>query len=235
MTSAEILKQLEKLGSPGTANVLMKHGAKSPCYGVKVEDLKKIHKQVKTNHDLAMQLFNSGVFDAMYLAGLVIDGSTMTEKELNAWAETDYGSSISSYTVPWVASENEAGLKLALKWIDSKKEFVAVAGWSTLGAIVSLKEDNDLDMALIKTLMERITKTIDTAPNRVKQAMNSFIIQVGSYIAPLTDTAIKAAAKMGKVKVDVGDTACKIPDAAEYINKVKARGSLGKKKKTVKC
>jgi hypothetical protein len=35
--------------------------------------------------------------------------------------------------------------------------------------------------------------------------------------------------------VDMGGTACKVPGAADYINKVKAHGGLGKKKKTVKC
>ena len=54
------------------------------------------------------------------------------------------------------------------------------------------------------------------------EAMNNYLIGIGSYVSPLTDSALKAAAKIGKVKVDVGDTACKIPDAADYINKVKA-------------
>jgi 3-methyladenine DNA glycosylase AlkD len=235
MTSAEILKKLQQLGSEGTASVLMKHGAHKPCYGVKVEDLKKIQKQVKTDHDLAMELFNSGVFDAMYLAGLVMDGASMTKKEIESWAFTNYGSSISSYTIPWVASESKFGMELALKWIESDKEFVAVSGWATLSAIISIKADDELDMALLKQKVDQVVKKINAAPNRVRQAMNGYIIGLGSYVAPLTDYALEAAAKIGKVKVDVGDTACKIPDATEYINKVKTRGSLGKKRKTVKC
>ena len=235
MTSKEILKKLEQLGNEGTARVLINHGAKKPCYGVKVEDLKKIQKLVKVDHDLALELFNSGVFDAMYLAGLIMDGSEMTKKEIISWAETDYGSSISSYTIPWVASESKFGLELALKWIESDKEFVAVSGWATLAAIASLKNDDELDLPLFQSLIDLIVKKINTAPNRVRQAMNNYLIGIGSYVSPLTDSALKAAAKIGKVKVDVGDTACKIPDAADYINKIKARGTIGKKRKTVKC
>jgi hypothetical protein len=44
-----------------------------------------------------------------------------------------------------------------------------------------------------------------------------------------------AAAQIGPVYVDTNGTSCKVPDAIDYINKVKDRGSLGKKKKTVKC
>ena len=52
---------------------------------------------------------------------------------------------------------------------------------------------------------------------------------------PLTDLAIETARKIGKVSVDMGGTACKVPLAADYIKKVQARGSIGKKRKTAKC
>jgi 3-methyladenine DNA glycosylase AlkD len=235
MKSAEILKKLKLAGNESTANVLMKHGAQSPCYGVKVEELKKIQKVVKTDHDLAMELFNSGVFDAMYLAGLVMDGATMTKKELQLWADTNYGSSISSYTVPWVASESKFGHELAVQWIESDKEFVAVSGWATLSAIATITRDEDLNIALLKKLLSRVVEKINTAPNRVKQAMNNFVISIGCYVAPLTADALKVAAKISPVKVDVGDTACKIPLAAEYIQKLETKGTIGKKRKNVKC
>jgi 3-methyladenine DNA glycosylase AlkD len=235
MTSKEVLKKLEQLRNEGTSKILMKHGAKSPCYGVKVEELKKIQKQVKTDHGLAIELFNSGIFDAMYLAGLIMDGAGMTKKELTSWADTNYGSSISSYTVPWVASENKLGQELALQWIESNKEFVAVSGWATLSCILSTRPDEELDIALLRKLLNRVVENIHTSPNKVKQAMNNFVISLGSYVAPLTAEALKAAGKIGKVKVDVGDTDCKIPMAADYINKVKAKDGIGKKRQTVKC
>jgi hypothetical protein len=46
---------------------------------------------------------------------------------------------------------------------------------------------------------------------------------------------METAAKIGRVTVDVGATDCKVPYAPDYINKARARGSLDKKKKTVKC
>jgi 3-methyladenine DNA glycosylase AlkD len=235
MTSKEVLKKLEQLGNEGTAKVLMKHGAKYPCYGVKVAELKKIQKQVKTNHGLAIELFNSGVFDAMYLAGLIMDGASMTKKELMSWADTNYGSSISSYTVPWVATENKLGPELALQWIESDKEFVAVSGWATLSCIVSIRSDEELDIDLLRKLLNRVIENIHTSPNKVKQAMNNFVISLGCYVTPLSAEALKAAEKIGKVKVDVGDTNCKIPAATEYINKLKAKGAIGKKRKEIKC
>lgn len=65
--------------------------------------------------------------------------------------------------------------------------------------------------------------------------MNGFVIAVGSYVKSLTDYAVATGKKIGKVEVDKNGTACKVPVATEYISKMKAKGTLGKKKKTVKC
>ena len=58
---------------------------------------------------------------------------------------------------------------------------------------------------------------------------------VGSYVRPLTDLALQTALKIGEVSVDVGDTACKVPYAPAYIEKVQKKGAVGKKRKTAKC
>ncbi len=65
--------------------------------------------------------------------------------------------------------------------------------------------------------------------------MNGFLIAVGTYVRELSDLAEQAAAKIGTVSVDMGDTACKVPDAGEYIRKARAQEVIGKKRKTVKC
>ena len=65
--------------------------------------------------------------------------------------------------------------------------------------------------------------------------MNGFVISVGFFVEPCLKTAKAAAKKIGKVSVHVGDTACKVPLATEYIDKAETDGRLGKKRKTAKC
>ncbi len=95
--------------------------------------------------------------------------------------------------------------------------------------------DEDLDLAEIKELLDRVVKEIDLAPNRIRYTMNGFVIAVGSYVRPLLKHAKVAAKKLGTVSVDMGDTACKVPNAKEYIQKVETAGRVGKKRKTSKC
>ncbi len=235
MTVGEILDELKGLGNDSYKAVMLKHGVKEPFYGVKIEELKKIQKRVKKDYRLALDLYDTGISDAMYLAGLIADDAKMTKKNLESWVAGAYCPLHFEYTVPWVAAGSPVGRELALKWIDSKKESVAAAGWSTLSSLVSTKDDADLDLAELKQLLDRVQTTIHQQPNRVKYVMNSFFIAVGPYVQALTDTAIATTRKMGAVSVDMGGTSCKVPSAEEYIDKVRQRGSLGKKRKTAKC
>ncbi|MEI9912088.1 MAG: DNA alkylation repair protein [Bacteroidota bacterium] len=236
MTSKQVLEEIKKSGSESIKKTLMKHGAKEPFYGVKVEDLKKIQKKIKENQQqVALELFATGIGDAQYLAGLMAHGSKMSKKELQAWADTAGWQMISEYSVAWVACENELAFDIALKWIDSKKPAVASSGWATLSNIMATWPDEKLDIPMLKKLLTRIEKEIETAPNRVRYCMNGFVIAVGSYVKELTAPATATGKKIGHVEVDMNGTYCKVPFAPGYIKKVIDKGYLGKKKKTAKC
>ena len=235
-TSAQaVLSELEALGSESYRRILKNHGVREPVLGVKIEELKKIQKRVGTDHRLALELYDTGVYDAQYLAGLIADDVKMTRRDLQRWIDKANSHTLCGYTVAWVAAGSPHGWELATRWIDSKKGQVAVAGWSTLSGIVAVKADAELDLAALGQLLLRVAGTIHTQPDEVRYAMNGFVIAVGSYVPPLTGKALAAARQVGKVEVDMGQTACKVPDAAVYIDKVKKRGTLGKKRNTVKC
>src|SRR5204863_4566559 len=117
MTAAEIVEELKPLGSESIKKVLVKHGIQEPLLGVKIEDLKKIQKRIKKDYQLALDLYDTGISDAMYLAGLIADDDKMTKKDLQRWVEQAYWYMLSEYTVPWVAASGRHGRELALAWI----------------------------------------------------------------------------------------------------------------------
>lgn len=235
MTVPEIMAELEAKGSESIKKILLKHGVKEPFFGVKVEHLKVIEKQIKKDYSVALELFATGNADAMYLAGLIADDDQMTPADLSLWAQQALSTNIASYTVPWVAAGSTHGFALAQTWIDDKEEHVAVVGWSTLAGLASLKPDADLDLPAIRKLLNRVSSSIHKARNQEKQAMNGFLISVGSYVGPLSQEAIAIAQQLGTLTVDTHGTACKVPYAADYIEKAVAKGSLTKKKKKLKC
>ena len=142
---------------------------------------------------------------------------------------------ISEYTVAWIAAESDYGWELALEWIESTQEQIAAAGWSTLSSIVAMWPDDQLDIESLESLLSRVEASIHEAPNRVRYTMNGFVISVGGYVLPLGARAISVAENIGKVDVDVGGTACKVPLAAPYIRKMVDKGRAGKKRKMARC
>lgn len=232
---AEVMRELKSMGDARTRATFQRHGAPDDFFGVRIGDLQKIARRFRNDQALAEELFATGNGDAMYLAGLVADPGAVRPAVLKRWANSSNWSMVSEYAVAGVAGESPHGWKLGLEWIESRKENVACAGWNTLLGVLSTRPDEDLDLKKIKSLLTRIQKTIDRAPDRVRYTMNNFVIAVGSYVVPLSERAREVAEAIGKVEVDMGDTACKVPFAPDYIDKVVKSGRLGKKRKRVRC
>lgn len=236
MSAKEILDELQSLGSESYKRMMMKnYGVKEPCFGVKISELQKIRKRIKRDYQLALDLFETGNYDAMYLAGLIADDARMTKADLRRWAKGAYAGSLSGATVAWVAAESPHGREMALEWIESAEPRIALAGWSTLSCLAALKPDSELDPAEWQGLLARVKAEIHAAPDLVRYGMNGFVIAAGSGIAALTALAIRTGEEIGPVTADLGDNSCETPFAPDYIRKVQAKGGIGKKRKTVKC
>jgi 3-methyladenine DNA glycosylase AlkD len=235
MTFDEIMQFLREHGNPEAKKVLMRHGARDPFYGVRIGDLKKVVKKVNKNHELAMQLYATGNSDAMYLAGLIADETRMSKQHLQSWVRDAYWYMLSEVAVADVAAETPFWNELAREWMDSGEEMIACAGWGTYSSAISTRPNRELDFQEIRDLLDLVERRIHSAPNRVRYGMNHFVICVGSYIPGLSDEARRVAEALGKVSVDMGGTACKVPFAPQYITKVIERGNLGKKRPSARC
>ncbi len=235
-TVTKVLAELKKKANPLRVNAFVNHGAPADkLFGVSVADMKVIAKKIKGQQDLACELYETGISDAMYLAGMVADGSLMPKRVLESWAKNASWLMISEHTVPWVATESKHARDLALKWMKSRKESVASSGWCTYVGLMAIAPDDELDMAEIRTLLKRIQSEINSAPNRVRYTMNGFVIAAGTHVSPLLKDAKSTAKKLGKVDVELGGTSCKVPLASEHIEKAEQSGRTGKKRKSIKC
>lgn len=235
MTAQDILDELRPLGRDSYKRVIFRHGVREPCFGVKISDLQAIVKRIRKDYRLALELYATGNYDAMYLAGLIADDARMTKGDLHGWVAGAYCRSLCGATVAWVAAGSPHGWELGREWIDAEAPLTAVAGWATLASLVAVRPDDQLDLPELNRLLQRIRKTIHAAPDLVRYQMNSFVIAAGCYVAPLTEPAIRTAEAIGPVSADLGDTACEVPPAADYIRKVQQRGTIGKKRRTAKC
>jgi hypothetical protein len=234
-TVTSVMEELRARASEKTRATYARHGmGLERTMGVSVADLKVVAKGLKGQQELAMELYATGMMEAMYLAGMVAVGSMMTRAQLKAWAKGAAGMSmIAEHTVPWVAVENALGRELAVEWMGVRE--LAPSGWCTYSGLVATVADEALNLKEIEGLLGRVVKGIDAAANRERYTMNGFVISVGCYVRPLLGAAKAAAKKLGNVSVDVGDTACAVPVAEAYIAKVEGMGRVGVKRKTLRC
>ena len=122
-----------------------------------------------------------------------------------------------------LAAETPYRIAKAAEWLASKGDRVRVAGWTLLGQLA--QRDEDMRDAYFEKRLAEIERTIHTAPNPEREVMNLAVIRIGCRSPGLRKAALAAAKRIGKVEVDHGDTACKTPDAAEYIQKTWAHST----------
>ncbi|MFE5317915.1 DNA alkylation repair protein [Paenibacillus sp. NPDC056579] len=235
MTLDEVMEKLQSMGTEQTKRTFIRHGAKEPLFGVKVGDMKKLVKDIKQDQELAKALYETGNSDGMYLAGLTVNPKQMSKELLQHWAHQASWYMLAEYTVASVAAESPYAMELAAEWMEAEEEMIAVCGWSAYTNYLSITPDDKLDREQIRSLLDRVAETIHSERNRVRYVMNGFVISVGSYVPALFQEAVLTAERIGKVHVDVGQTACKVPTATEYIHKVEAMSRVGKKRKTCIC
>ena len=224
-TATEVLEQLDALGTEQNRKVYGRHGVTGPAFGVSYANLGKLRKQFGTNQKLAEGLWVSGNHDARVLATMLADPAAVSQKTLDAWlvGATNY---VLADALAKMAAESPHAARYE-KWIASKNEFVAAMGWTVVGVMA-----DSLDDEVAGDLLKRIEAGIHAAPNRTRHSMNNALISIGAAGGNRMDEALAAAARIGKVVVDHGQTSCKTPDAAAYIRKTVAHRAT--KKKTTK-
>lgn len=235
MDLAAVMKELAAKGSAQTKKVMARHGLPEPSFGVKIADMKSILRKTKQDHDLALELWDTGNADAMYLAGLMADARKVTKGDLDRWARTATWQMLREYSVAGVAADSPHGPALARKWIEAKDADVRSIGWATWAGVVAVQPDEELDLDEIERLLARVEREIHGEADRVRYTMNGFVIGVGGAVKPLAKRATQAAKRIGPVEVDMNGTACKVPDAAATIAKIASMGRSGKKRATARC
>lgn len=231
----EIMIELESLGKERTKKIYMSNGAKEPVFGVTISAMKPIFKKIKYNQPLAEQLYSTGNYDAMYLAGMIAEPKKMTEDDFDRWIEGAYFYMISDFIVAVTLAETDIAFSVADRFIDSGKELTMSAGWSCYNWLLGSRKDSEFDKDKLLAMLIRVRDTIHNQPNRTKYAMNNFIMTVGISYLPLHEEAKKIAEEVGVVEVIKDGKLIQLESALENIQKEAAKGRLGFKRKHVRC
>ena len=208
------LRELKRRGTAQNRKVYRRHGVGENMYGVSFADLRLLAKQIKTDQDLAVQLWATGNHDAQILATLIADVKQFDAKTLDAWAK-DLSNAVIVDQFAGLVVRTSYWQKKAEKWHRARGEWIGRAGWNLIGQL-ALHEPALPDRYFEPYLIE-IKAGIHQQKNRVREAMNHTLIAIGVRDAALQEQALEIARTIGPVEIDHGETNCKTPDAVEYI------------------
>ncbi|WP_202920614.1 DNA alkylation repair protein [Urbifossiella limnaea] len=215
---ADALKQLEALGTAAVRAQMAKsgpwgRGAGDNQFGVPRGDVRKLAAKFKTNHPLALALWDTGNVDAQFLAALLID-----VKQLSA---ADLERLVTTITIPWVADWLHSNVvkahpdKEALRqaWMASSDPWLARAGWQLTAGRVA-KSPDGLDLA---ALLDRIEAELAGVVPEVQWTMNMCLAEIGIHAPKLRKRAVAIGEKLGLYRDYPCSKGCTSPFAPIWI------------------
>ena len=238
MNFNEVIQALETLSSEKVKKSHMSEGAIEPVYGLTVKSMKPIAKVLLKQEDcqqIAYELYDTGNYDLMYLAGMIINPHIMSEEKYDDWLDKAYFYMITDYIISVSLSETELAASIADKWISSNEDLKMSAGYSTYSWMLASRKDEDFEYNHIMILLEKIALEIAWSPNRTRYSMYYFVYNVGVSYEPLHHEAIEVAKSIGDIIYKTPAGKEKIYNAEKDIMKQIDKGKLGFKRRNVRC
>lgn len=171
-TVGEVLAELAALEDPKIRAVNERHG---DDHGVNLGKLRAIAKRLKTQQELAHDLWGTDDTAAMLLAILICRPKAFERDELDVMLRGARTPKVHDWLVNYVVKRNPHAEELRLAWIVDPDPVVASAGWALTTERVA-KKPEVLDLA---GLLDVIEAEMKDAPDRLQWAMNHCLAQIG--------------------------------------------------------
>lgn len=194
MTVNEILAQLKSFGDAARRKHNTKAGAPDNQFGVKLGDLRAIAKKLKTDHELALKLWDTGNVEAQLLATLIIKPKSLSAGELDKLTRSTTCSQVADWLNAYVVAEHPEKEALREKWMKTKDRWAARAGWNLTASRVSKGTFDGLDLP---AMLDRIEKELPGAKPEVKWTMNNTLAAIGIHHLKLRKRAVAMGEKIG--------------------------------------
>jgi 3-methyladenine DNA glycosylase AlkD len=194
MNTQQILKQLESLGDAVRRKHNTKAGAPDNQFGVKLGDIRVIAKKIKTDHHLALKLWNTGNVEAQLLATLIIKPKSLSAAELDKLTRSTTCAQVADWLNAYVVAEHPEKETLREKWMQAKDRWQARAGWNLTASRINKKTSDGLD---VEALLDRIEKELPKAKPEIQWTMNNTLAAIGIHHPKLRKRAVAIGEKIG--------------------------------------
>jgi 3-methyladenine DNA glycosylase AlkD len=215
-TAAEVMAELAALEDPRARKVNERHG---DDHGVNLGKLRAIAKRLKTQQDLALELWQTGDTAARLLALLICRPRAFERDQLDAMLREARAPKVHDWLVNYVVKKNPAAEELRVAWSADPDPVVASAGWALTTERVAKKPEG-LDLA---GLLDVIEAEMKGAPDRLQWAMNHCLAQIGIEHAEHRARAIDIGERLQVLRDHPTPPNCTSPFAPIWISEMVRR------------
>ncbi|WP_443050270.1 DNA alkylation repair protein [Streptomyces sp. NBC_00236] len=210
------MAELAALDDPKARAVNEKHG---DDHGVNLGKLRALAKRLKTQQELAVELWATGDTAARLLALLICRPKAFTRDELDAMLREARAPKVQDWLVNYVVKKSPHAEELRLAWSADPDPVVASAGWALTTERVAKKPEG-LDLA---GLLDVIEAQMKDAPDRLQWAMNHCLAQIGIEHPEHRTRAIGIGERLEVLKDYPTPRGCTSPYAPVWINELVRR------------
>ncbi|MFJ6278400.1 DNA alkylation repair protein [Arthrobacter subterraneus] len=214
------MDELSALEDPRMREVNARHG---DDHGVNLSRLRALAKRLKTQQDLAQQLWTTGDTAARLLAILICRPGSFGRDELDTMLRSARAPKIQDWLINYVVRKNPHTEELRVLWSADADPVVAGAGWALTADRVA-KHAEGLDLA---ELLDIIEAEMKDAPERLQWAMNTCLAQIGIHHPEHRERALRIGERLGVLRDYPTSPGCTSPFAPAWINEMVRRQDAG--------
>jgi 3-methyladenine DNA glycosylase AlkD len=219
-TLEEALRQLKSLSNEGVraqnakSNPFFGDGAGDNQFGVALGDIRAVAKKIKTDHALALALWDTGNVDAQFLATLLMEPKKLSVREMDRLVRSISYVRVADWLISYVLANFPDKETLRKGWMNDRDRWAARAGWQLTASRVA-KDPDGLDLP---ALLDRIESEMAGARPEVQWTMNNTLANIGIHNPKLSKRAIAIGEKLGIYRDYPVSKGCTSPFAPTWIN-----------------
>lgn len=220
--AAEVLDELEALEDSKVRAVNEKHG---DDHGVNLTKLRAVAKKLKTNQDLALELWATDNTAARLVALLICKPKLFSADDLDTMVREARSPKVHDWLVNYVVKKSAHSEELRGRWMQDKDPVVESAGW----ALTSERVNKDPEGLDLDGLLDTIESRMKDAPERLQWGMNNTLAYIGIEFPELRERAVGIGERLEVLKDYPTPPNCTSPFAPIWIAEIVRRNETAAK------
>lgn len=194
----EVLDEVKALGNERSREGMARYGINTErAYGVSVSQLRRIAKRVGKDHQLALELWDTGIHEGKLLAALIDDPSEVTESQMEKWVRDFDSWDVVDIVCANLFDSTPWAHRKALEWTRKEGQFQKRAGYALMAALAV--HDKYASNSTFERFYPAIKRGAVDERNYVRKSVNWALRQIGKRNQELNASAIEIAKEISKL------------------------------------